>query len=39
VNPYTLPPNTTYVYDLTIYVESVNFVEFAAGMAGLKYAL
>jgi hypothetical protein len=39
VNPYTLAPNTTYVYDLTIYVENINFVEFQGGMGGLKYAL
>ncbi len=39
VAPYQLPPNTTYVYDLNIYVESINFVEIASGMGGLKYAL
>lgn len=39
IAPYALPPNTTYVYDLMIYVESINFVEIAAGMGGLKYAL
>jgi hypothetical protein len=39
VNPYQLPPNTTYVYDLSIYVESINFVEITGGMGGLKYAL
>lgn len=39
VAPYQLPPNTTYVYDLGIYVESINFVEIASGMGGLKYAL
>jgi hypothetical protein len=39
VDVYPLPPNTTYVYDLTIYVESLNWFEVAAGMGGLKYAL
>jgi len=39
VNPYQLPPSTTYVYDLSIYVESINFVEITGGMGGLKYAL
>lgn len=39
VAPYQLPPNTTYVYDLMIYVESINFVEIQSGMGGLKYAL
>lgn len=39
VDVFPLPPNTTYVYDLTIYVESLNWFEVAAGMGGLKYAL
>ena len=39
VNPFPLPVNTTYVYDLTIYVENINFVEITGGMGGLKYAL
>ena len=39
VAPYPLNPDTTYVYDLSIYVESINFVEIAGGMGGLKYAL
>jgi hypothetical protein len=39
VAPYPLSPATTYVYDLWIYVESINFVEIAGGMGGLKYAL
>jgi hypothetical protein len=36
---YPLPVNPTYVYDITIYVESINWFEVAAGMGGLKYAL
>jgi hypothetical protein len=39
VNPFILPSNTTYVYDLTIYVESINFVDIVSGMGQLKYAL
>lgn len=39
VNPYPLPANTTYVYDLNIVVENINFVEVAGGAGGLKYAL
>lgn len=39
VAPYQLSPATTYVYSLMIYVESINFVEIAGGMGGLKYAL
>jgi hypothetical protein len=39
VNPYPLDPATTYVYDVNIYVENINFVEIASGLGGLKYAL
>lgn len=36
---YPLPTNTTYTYDITIYVENINWFEVASGMGGLKYAL
>jgi hypothetical protein len=39
VDFFPLPPEPNYVYDLTIYVESLNFFEVAGGMGGLKYAL
>lgn len=39
VDVYPLPINTNYTYDLTIYVENINFFEVASGMGGLKYAL
>jgi hypothetical protein len=39
VDPYPLPLNTNYVYDITIYVESINWFEVASGMGGVKYAL
>lgn len=39
VNPYPLPATPTYVYELNIYVESINHVEIESGMGGLKYAL
>ena len=39
VDFYALPVNTNYVYDLTIYVENLNWFEVAGGMGGLKYAL
>ena len=38
-NPWQLPVNTNYVYDVTIYVESINWLVIASGMGGLKYAL
>ena len=39
VDVYPLPLNTTYTYDLDIYVENINFFEVVAGMGGLKFAL
>lgn len=39
VDFFPLPVNTNYVYDLTIYVENLNWFEVAGGMGGLKYAL
>ena len=39
VNPYPLPLNTTYVYNLKAIVESYNFFTVEGGMGGLKYAL
>jgi hypothetical protein len=39
VNPWPLPLNPTYVYDLTVFVENWNFFEVASGYGGLKYAL
>lgn len=37
VNP--LPVNSFYQYDITMFVESLNWVTISAGMGGLKYAL
>lgn len=39
VNVFPLPANTFYQYDITVYVESLNWVTIASGMGGLKYAL
>ena len=39
VDVYPLPAETTYTYDLRIYVENINWFEVASGMGGLKYAL
>jgi len=36
---YPLPGNSFYQYDITIYVESLNWVTISSGMGGLKYAL
>lgn len=39
VDVYPLPSGTTYTYNLTVYVENINFFEVVSGMGGLKYAL
>jgi hypothetical protein len=39
LNVFPLPSNSFYQYDVTIYVESLNWVNIASGMGGLKYAL
>jgi hypothetical protein len=36
---WPLPVETNYVYNLTIYVENLNFFVVEGGMGGLKYAL
>jgi len=39
INPYPLPLTPSYVYDLTIYAENLNFFVVESGYGGLKYAL
>ena len=39
LNIYPLPTNSFFQYDITIYVESLNWVTISSGMGGLKYAL
>jgi hypothetical protein len=39
VQPTALDPNSPYVYDFTVYVESLNKVIYKNGMAGLEFAL
>ena len=36
---YPLPANSFYNYDITVYVENLNWVNIASGTGGLKYAL
>ena len=38
INPWALPLNPNYLYDITIYVESINFFVVKGGYGGLKYA-
>ncbi len=39
LNVYPLPPNSFYQYDITVYVENLNWVSVSGGTGGLKYAL
>jgi hypothetical protein len=39
LNVYPLPTNSFYQYDITIYVENLNWVSISGGTGGLKYAL
>ena len=38
IDVWPLPPNTNYLYDVTVYAENLNFLEVVSGMGGLKYA-
>jgi hypothetical protein len=38
-NPWALPPMPTYVYEVTVYVENINFFVVESGYGGIKYAL
>jgi hypothetical protein len=37
VDPYPLPKEPTYLYNVTVYAESYNFVTISNGLGGLKY--
>lgn len=39
LNPWALPLNPTYVYDITLFAENLNFFVVESGYGGLKYAL
>ena len=39
VNPWPLPLSPSYVYELTVYAENLNFFIVESGYGGLKYAL
>jgi hypothetical protein len=39
VDVWPLPTNTTYTYDLSVYVENLNWLVVASGTGALKYAL
>jgi len=39
LNVFPLPSNSFYLYNITIYVENLNWVNVSGGTGGLKYAL
>jgi hypothetical protein len=39
VNPWPIDPKAPFVYDFTIYIESINLVKFTNGMGGLAFAV
>jgi hypothetical protein len=39
LNVYPLPSNSFYQYDITVFVENLNWVSVSGGTGGLKYAL
>ncbi len=39
LNPWPLPINPTYVYDVTIYAENLNFFTVQSGYGGCKYPI
>jgi hypothetical protein len=39
VNPWPLPLNPTYIYELTVYAESINFFVVQSGFGSVQYAL
>ena len=39
LNPWPLPVNPSYVYDVAVYAENINFFVVESGYGGLKYAL
>ena len=39
VNPFPIPIDANYTYNFNIFVESLNFIEIASGMGGMKFAI
>ena len=39
IDPWPLATDSNYVYDYTIYVESLNYLVIEGGMGGMKYAI
>lgn len=38
VDVQPIPKLANYTYDLTVFVETINFLEITSGMGGLKFA-
>ena len=39
VNTQPLPPDANYTYNFLVFAESLNFLEIASGMGGMKYSI
>lgn len=39
INPNSLPADVNYSYNFNVFVESLNFMEIASGMGGMKFAI
>jgi hypothetical protein len=39
LNPNQIPTDVNYTYNFNVFVESLNFVEIASGMGGMKFAI
>lgn len=39
LNPYSIPTDANYTYNFNVFVESLNFVEIASGMGGMKFSI
>jgi Txe/YoeB family toxin of Txe-Axe toxin-antitoxin module len=39
INPYPIPIDANYTYNFNVYVESLNFLEIASGLGGMKFSI
>jgi len=39
VNTQPIPPDANYTFDFLVYAESLNFLEIASGLGGMKYSI
>jgi hypothetical protein len=39
INPEPLPADVNYTYNISVYAESLNFLEISSGLGGMRYAI